>query len=186
MISAVKEIIAQHKKALEILESQTDKLEKIALLCQEALANNKKIIFFGNGGSAADAQHLTAEFVGRFQKNRKPLAALALSVNTSSLTAIGNDFGFEVVFSRQIAALAQPGDIALGLSTSGNSPNVIKAFQEAKKRALTTVAFLGKDGGSIAALADLSLIISVEQTPQIQEMHITAGHIICALVEAAY
>ncbi len=183
MIDHIKKIIAQHSAALDLLQHDCSKLEKIALSCQKALEANKKIFFFGNGGSAADSQHLAAEFVGRFKKNRQPLPALALSVNTSSLTAIGNDFGFEKIFSRQLAALANPGDVAIGLSTSGNSPNVAEALSQARQLNLTTIAFLGRDGGEIANLVDIPLIIPVKETPRVQEIHILAGHIICELVE---
>ncbi|MCF7870536.1 MAG: D-sedoheptulose 7-phosphate isomerase [Candidatus Omnitrophica bacterium] len=185
MLEDIKRIILKHRNALDILEDAGAKLQQITLICQKALKSGNKIIFFGNGGSAADSQHLAAEFVGRFQKNRKPLAALALSVNSSALTAIGNDFGFQEVFSRQISALAKPGDIAFGISTSGNSPNVLYGFKAAKERNAGTVAFLGKDGGKIASQVDIPLVISVEQTPRIQEIHILAGHIICELIEAS-
>jgi D-sedoheptulose 7-phosphate isomerase len=183
MLADIERIISQHQDALEVLKKLSGKLNDIALLCQKALQGDNKIIFFGNGGSAADSQHLAAEFVGRFQKNRKPLASLALSVNSSTLTAVANDFGFQEVFSRQISCLGKPGDIAFGISTSGNSPNVLAALCEAKKNKMHTVAFLGKDGGKIANCVDLPLIISVDQTPRIQEAHILAGHIICELVE---
>ncbi|MCF7869828.1 MAG: D-sedoheptulose 7-phosphate isomerase [Candidatus Omnitrophica bacterium] len=183
MLADIKRIISQHQDALEVLKKLSGRIKDIALLCQKALESDNKIIFFGNGGSAADSQHLAAEFVGRFQKNRKPLASLALSVNSSTLTAVANDFGFQKVFSRQISCLGKPGDIAFGISTSGNSPNVLAALCEAKKNRMHTVAFLGKDGGKIADYVDLPLIISVSQTPRIQEAHILAGHIICELVE---
>ncbi|MCF7888371.1 MAG: D-sedoheptulose 7-phosphate isomerase [Candidatus Omnitrophica bacterium] len=185
MLAEIEKIISQHQDALEVLKKLSGKINDIALLCQKALENGNKIIFFGNGGSAADSQHLAAEFVGRFQRNRKPLASLALSVNSSILTAVANDFGFQEVFSRQISCLGKPGDIAFGISTSGNSPNVLAALGEAKKNKMHTVAFLGKDGGKIADYVDLPLIISVDQTPRIQEVHILAGHIICELVEQA-
>ncbi|MCF7887091.1 MAG: D-sedoheptulose 7-phosphate isomerase [Candidatus Omnitrophica bacterium] len=183
MLADIERIISQHQDALEVLRKLSGKIKDIALLCQKALESGNKIIFFGNGGSAADSQHLAAEFVGRFQKNRKPLASLALSVNSSTLTAVANDFGFQEVFSRQISCLGKSGDIAFGISTSGNSPNVLAALCEAKKNKMHTVAFLGKDGGKIANYVDLPLIISIDQTPRIQEIHILAGHIICELVE---
>jgi D-sedoheptulose 7-phosphate isomerase len=185
VLEDIKRIISQHQDALEVLKDAGPTLQRITLICQKALKNGNKIIFFGNGGSAADSQHLAAEFVGRFQKNRKPLAALALSVNSSTLTAIGNDFGFQEVFSRQISCLAKPGDIAFGISTSGNSPNVLSGFKAAKEGNIDTVAFLGKDGGKIASQVDIPLVVSVEQTPRIQEIHILAGHIICELIEAS-
>lgn len=183
MRNDIKRIISDHCNALGILKEKSDQLQAITLICQNALAGGNKIIFFGNGGSAADSQHLAAEFVGRFQKNRKPLPSIALSVNTSILTAVGNDFGFEKVFSRQIDCLGNPGDVAFGISTSGNSANVLQGFESGKKNNLHTVAFLGKDGGKIANNVDASLIISIDQTPRIQEIHILAGHIICELIE---
>ncbi|MFO8052769.1 MAG: D-sedoheptulose 7-phosphate isomerase [Candidatus Omnitrophota bacterium] len=183
MLADIERIISQHQDASEVLKKLSGRVKDIALLCQKALKEDKKIIFFGNGGSAADSQHLAAEFVGRFQKDRKPLAALALSVNSSTLTAVGNDFGFQEVFSRQISCLGKPGDIAFGISTSGNSPNVLTALQKAKKNQMHTVALLGRNGGKIASCVDLPLTISVSQTPRIQEIHILAGHIICELVE---
>lgn len=183
MLADIERIISQHQDTLEVLKKLSGRIKDIALLCQKALESGNKIIFFGNGGSAADSQHLAAEFVGRFQRNRKPLASLALSVNSSTLTAVANDFGFQEVFSRQISCLGKPGDVAFGISTSGNSPNVLAALCEAKKNKMHTVAFLGKDGGKIANYVDLPLIISVDQTPRIQEVHILAGHIICELVE---
>ncbi len=183
MKTTIKKIISEHRDALRILEKSIDKLQEISSACLKALEGGNKIFFFGNGGSAADSQHLAAEFVGRFQRERKPLAALALSVNSSTLTAIANDFGFQKVFSRQLTALAKAGDLAIGLSTSGNSRNIDEAFRAAKKLNLTTIAFLGRDGGEIANKVDIPLIISVEETPRIQEIHILAGHIICKLTE---
>jgi D-sedoheptulose 7-phosphate isomerase len=185
VLEDINRIISQHQDALEVLKNAGPTLQRITLICQKALKSGNKIIFFGNGGSAADSQHLAAEFVGRFQKNRKPLAGLALSVNSSTLTAIGNDFGFQEVFSRQISCLAKPGDVAFGISTSGNSPNVLNGFKAAKEGNIDTVAFLGKDGGKIASQVDIPLVVSVEQTPRIQEIHILAGHIICELIEAS-
>lgn len=183
MQKKIEKALVCHQQAVEELKEKGAQLQKIAKLCRKALKKKNKIFFFGNGGSAADAQHLAAEFVGRFQKNREPLAALALSVNTSILTAVGNDFGFETIFSRQISALAKPGDIAIGFSTSGKSANITKALLEAKKLGLTTIAFLGKDGGETLKVVDVALLIPAAQTPRIQEMHILAGHIICELIE---
>ncbi len=183
MTDEIKKIISQHKEAVETLEKCFERIQQITAICKKSLQGGNKIIFFGNGGSAADSQHLAAEFVGRFQKHRKPLAAIALSVNSSILTAVGNDFGFEEIFSRQISCLANPGDVAFGFSTSGKSGNVVNAFQAAKKIGLGLVAFLGKDGGEIANMVDIPLIIPVGQTPRIQEVHILAGHIICELIE---
>jgi D-sedoheptulose 7-phosphate isomerase len=148
-----------------------------------ALKAGNKILLFGNGGSAADAQHLAAEFVNRFVIERPPLPAIALTTDSSVITSIGNDYDFSEVFSKQIRAVGQAGDIAWGISTSGNSVNVLKGIEAAKKKGLVTVAFTGKDGGSIARIADFSINVSSSVTARIQEAHITAGHAICDLVD---
>lgn len=148
-----------------------------------ALKAGNKIMIFGNGGSAADAQHIAAEFVNRFIIERPPLPAIALTTDTSVITSIGNDYDFSEIFAKQIRALGQQGDVAWGLSTSGNSQNVLKGLELAKKMGLITLAFTGKDGGAIAQMADLSLNVSSNSTARIQETHITAGHAICELVD---
>jgi D-sedoheptulose 7-phosphate isomerase len=149
----------------------------------EAFKNGNKPLLFGNGGSAADAQHIAAEFVGRFAFNRPALPALALTVNTSAVTAIGNDYGFDLVFGRQIEALGRRGDVAIGISTSGNSANVIEAVTVAKKLGLYTVALTGASGGKLKTTADHCLCAPSNETPRIQECHILIGHIIAELVE---
>ncbi len=149
----------------------------------ESLGQGNKVLLFGNGGSAADAQHIAAEFVGRFAFNRPALPALALSVNTSCVTAIGNDYGFDLVFSRQIDALARPGDFAIGISTSGNSENVLQGLSAARKIGLTTAAFTGCTGGKLKDAADYCICAPSNETPRIQECHILIGHIISELVE---
>jgi len=148
-----------------------------------ALEKGNKALLFGNGGSAADAQHIAAEFVGRFAFDRPALPALALSVNTSCVTAIGNDYGFDVVFSRQLEALARPGDVAIGISTSGNSSNVLRAMAVAKKMGLHTVALTGCSGGKLKNAVDHCICVPSDETPRIQECHILIGHIISELVE---
>lgn len=148
-----------------------------------ALKRGNKILLFGNGGSAADAQHLAAEFVNRFLIERPPLAALALSTDTSIITAIGNDYDYSEIFSKQIRALGSEGDVAWGISTSGNSPNVMKALEIAKKMGLITIGLTGKDGGTIAPLVDHSLRVSSQNTARIQETHITVGHVICEMID---
>ncbi len=148
-----------------------------------ALKAGNKILLFGNGGSAADAQHLAAEFVNRFIIERPPLPAIALSTDSSVLTSIGNDYSFSEVFSKQIRAIGQTGDVAWGISTSGMSPNVVKALDTAKKMGLVTVGFTGKDGGDVARIADFNLNVSSNSTPRIQEVHITVGHVICEMVD---
>jgi D-sedoheptulose 7-phosphate isomerase len=148
-----------------------------------ALKAGNKILIFGNGGSAADAQHLAAEFVNRFMIERPPLPAIALTTDSSVLTSIGNDYSFGEVFSKQIRAIGQTGDVAWGISTSGTSPNVVKALDTAKKMGLVTVGFTGKDGGDVARIADFTLNVSSNSTPRIQEVHITVGHVICEMVD---
>jgi D-sedoheptulose 7-phosphate isomerase len=148
-----------------------------------ALKAGNKILLFGNGGSAADAQHLAAEFVNRFVIERPPLPAIALTTDTSVITSIGNDYDFSEIFSKQIRAIGQPGDVAWGISTSGSSPNVIKAIEVAKKIGMVTIGMTGKDGGEIAKMVDYSLNVSSNSTPRVQEVHITVGHVICEMVD---
>src|SRR5258707_9300778 len=156
---------------------------KVSEILVEALKQANKALLFGNGGSAADAQHIAAELVGRFAFDRPALPALALSVNTSCVTAIGNDFGFEQVFSRQLEALARPGDVAIGISTSGNSANVIHALTTAKKIGLHTIALTGRTGGRLRSEVDHCICAPSTEAPRIQECHILIGHIISELVE---
>lgn len=156
---------------------------KVSELLVSALRRGNKVLLFGNGGSAADAQHIAAELVGRFTLNRPALPAIALSVNSSCLTAIGNDYGFDQVFSRQIEALARPGDVAIGISTSGNSPNVALALSTAKKMTLHTVALTGRTGGELLSKVDHCICVPSNETPRIQECHILIGHILSELVE---
>lgn len=145
-----------------------------------------KVLLFGNGGSAADAQHLAAEFTGRYLQERRALPALALNANSSSLTAIGNDYGFELVFARQLEALGHPGDVAIGITTSGASPNIVKALQVAKSKGIFTAALTGQSGGTVRNVADCTICIPSQETPRIQECHILAGHIICEIVERMF
>ena len=156
---------------------------KIADEICEAFRRGNKLILFGNGGSAADAQHLAAEMTGRFLKDRPALPAISLTANTSSLTAIANDYSFDLVFARQVEALGLVGDVAVGISTSGNSRNVICAIEVARKKGLTTVALTGKGGGNLRSVADYCFTVPSTETPRIQEAHILIGHIICELVE---
>jgi D-sedoheptulose 7-phosphate isomerase len=151
----------------------------------ESLQLGNKALLFGNGGSAGDAQHIAAEFVGRFAFDRPALAALALSVDTSCLTAIGNDYGFDLVFSRQIEALGRPGDVAIGISTSGNSPNVLRALSVAKELGLRTIGLTGCTGGKLKDVVGICICVPSNETPRIQECHILIGHIISELVERA-
>jgi D-sedoheptulose 7-phosphate isomerase len=171
------------KQALLVDDNYLRFVTQVALRIVESLNSGGKVIFFGNGGSAADSQHLAAEFTGRYLKERRALPALALSVNSSSLTAIGNDYGFDLVFARQLEALGRPGDVAVGLSTSGNSPNVIRALEAAKLKSIYTVSLTGKSGGKLKNIADCTICMPSEETPRIQEGHILTGHLICEIVE---
>ena len=166
------------------LQAQVEIIINIAEALIQALQRGNKVLLFGNGGSAAAAQHIAAELEGKFYRDREPLPAIALTTNTSSLTAIANDYGYEMVFARRVKALAKEGDVVIGLSTSGESPNVILGIEEAKRRGAITVALMGQ-GGKLKDLADYVLSIPSKDTPRIQEAHITAGHIICYLVEEA-
>lgn len=165
------------------INENLSKLVNVIEAMTTALKAGNKILLFGNGGSAADAQHLAAEFVNRFIIERPPLPAIALTTDTSVITSIGNDYDFSEIFSKQIRAIGQSGDIAWGISTSGNSANVLKGLEMAKKMELITIAFTGKDGGDIAKIVDFSINVSSNSTARIQEAHITAGHAICELVD---
>ena len=160
-----------------------ERINSVVDIITNALSNGNKLILAGNGGSAADAQHITAEFIGKFLKSRKALPAICLNTNVSALTAISNDLGYENVFLRQTQALAQCGDVFLGFTTSGNSKNLVEAFNYASAVDVTCVAFTGENGGEIAEYSNLVLNVPASSTPRIQEAHITIGHIICELVE---
>lgn len=162
---------------------QAGQIVKIANRLVETLKIGNKLLIMGNGGSAADAQHFAAEIVGRFKMERPGLPAIALSTDTSIITAIGNDYGFERIFSRQVEALAAPGDALIGISTSGNSPNVLQALLTGRQAGCSAIGLLGKDGGTIENTCDLALIIPSDDTPRIQEGHITVIHILCDLIE---
>lgn len=165
------------------LAERSSEVVAFADLLRGSLAEGGKILLFGNGGSAADAQHFAAELVGRYLRERPALPALALSTDTSALTAIGNDYGFHRVFARQVEALAKPGDAAVGISTSGNSSNVLEGLREARRRGCRTAALLGRDGGAIAPEVEVALVFPSSDTPRIQEAHAVLIHILCALVE---
>ena len=161
-------------------------LEKMADTILAALRAGNCLYLCGNGGSAADAQHIAGEFVGRFMFDRHPLPCVALSTDTSVITAVANDYSFDDIFARQVNALVRPGDVLLGLSTSGNSPNVLRAVRAAAARGAATIAFSGRDGGELAKIADLVLVAPAQTSPRIQELHITCAHILCHLVEKAF
>jgi len=160
-----------------------DKIVEVAQRCVSLYKGDKKTILAGNGGSAADAQHIAAELVGRYGFDRPSIPSLALTTDSSNLTAIGNDYGYEKVFSRQLEGMGQEGDIFIGISTSGNSVNIINAFESAKKKNIFTVALTGRDGGKMAEIADIALVVPSDSTPRIQESHILIGHILCDIIE---
>lgn len=186
MLNHIKnEISASRDTKTRLLEDELflEKLLKVSQDCVNVYKNKKKTILAGNGGSAADAQHIAAELVGRYGFDRPSIPSLALTTDTSNLTAIGNDYGYDAVFSRQLEGMGQEGDLFIGISSSGNSMNVINAFKSAKKMGIQTVALVGRDGGEMAQIADISLIVPSDVTARIQECHILVGHIICDIIE---
>jgi D-sedoheptulose 7-phosphate isomerase len=175
---------AQHEALLSrCLQELSPLIIDAGRAIRSTLKQGGKVMFCGNGGSAADSQHIAAEFVGHFMKERGPLNAIALTTDTSILTAVGNDYSFNDVFSRQVRGISKPGDILVGITTSGNSQNVIEAVQAAKKCGCKTIGLLGRDGGKLAPLCDISFVVPSNETPRIQEMHILIGHILCDLLE---
>jgi D-sedoheptulose 7-phosphate isomerase len=167
----------------EFFAANADLVAQTAQKMAAALRDGRKVLLFGNGGSAADAQHIAAEFVGRFIPDRVALPAISLATDTSALTALGNDYGYDLVFSRQVEALGNSGDIAIGISTSGNSPNVLAAFAAARKKGMFTIGFTGRDGGKMKGQADVLFCVPTNMTPRIQETHITLGHVLCELID---
>lgn len=167
----------------KVSQKYAARIVEAAALIISCLRGGGKLLLFGNGGSAADAQHLAAEFVGRFVKERAGLSAIALTADSSILTAVGNDYGFDKVFARQIQALGRAGDIAIAISTSGNSPNILQGVTEAKKGGLQVIGLTGKDGGALGRMADVTITISSASTARIQECHIAIGHLLCELVD---
>ena len=170
---------------LKVSEDCGPAIVSAALVIEECLRAGGKLLFCGNGGSAADSQHLVAEFVGRFMLERRALPAIALTANTSILTAIGNDYSFDQVFARQVEAFGRPGDVVVGISTSGNSPNVIAAMKQATELGLKTIGLTGRDGGALAKCVDIPLLVPSTSTARIQECHLAIGHVICELVETS-
>lgn len=182
----IEKAIVSHIELAKIINGQfQETIANIANVFIESIKNGGALLWCGNGGSAADSQHLAAELLGRFKQNRKAIRSMALTTDTSVLTAIGNDFGYESVFSRQVEGLARKGDVLIGISTSGNSQNVLQAIKQAKDLGVKTIALLGKDGGVIAREVDIALVVPSADTANIQEMHIMIGHILCDLVERA-
>lgn len=184
-LELVKAHINKHIETARLLDNEelSSLLIRIAGVCRKSIESGGKIIFMGNGGSAADAQHLAAEFTGRYLIERSPLPAIALSTNTSALTAIGNDYSFDEIFSRQVKALGNKGDVIFGFSTSGSSENIIEALEAAGEIGITRVGFTGEKGRGMRDWTEYLLVIPSEETPLIQEMHIMAGHIVCGLIE---
>jgi len=177
--------INDHLEVVQQLTAQQEVMEAIAVRMTGAILTGGKVLWCGNGGSAADCQHLAAEFVGRFRRERRGLSSIALTTDTSVLTAIGNDYGFDEIFRRQVEALCAPSDVVVGISTSGNSPNVCAALNEAKRIGAFTVCFTGFGGGEMATLCDAALKIASKDTARIQEAHILAGHLFCDWIELA-
>lgn len=164
-------------------EALAEPFSKLLVACVAAIRNGNKLMLFGNGGSAADAQHIATELTIRYIKDRAPIAAIALTTDTSALTAAGNDLGFDEIFARQVAALGKPGDVVIGITTSGTSPNVVAALKTARAMGMVTVAFTGRDGGVMPTLADVALIVPAQSTRRIQEVHILIGHLLCGALE---
>jgi len=184
MIDKIEKDIQESIRTKEsLLKTHVPLIEKATKTIYGALKNGHKVLFFGNGGSASDSQHLAAEFVGRYEKERRGVPAIALTTDASILTAVGNDYGFDHIFERQIEALGQKGDVAFGISTSGNSENVLLGIQKAKSKGLFTIGLSGRDGGKLHGLVDLSLVVPSQKTARIQESHIMIGHIICERVD---
>jgi D-sedoheptulose 7-phosphate isomerase len=181
--SIFEQAIAEHLTVIRSIHAQQPLLERIASEMTAAVQAGKKVLWCGNGGSAADSQHLAAELMGRFRRERRALASIALTTDTSILTAIGNDYGYEHVFRRQVEALCEEGDILVGISTSGNSKNVCLALETAKERGAFTVAFTGQGGGAMVGIAHAALCINSKDTARIQEGHILCGHMLCDWIE---
>lgn len=182
-LSTFERSLAEHDALLRAMPALADDVAEAARLMAAALTGGKKVLVCGNGGSAADAQHIACELVGRFLRERRAVPAIALTTDTSILTAVANDFGFDEVFARQVAALGQPGDVLIAISTSGNSRNVVRAVEEARENGVTVIGMTGLGGGKIRPLSDLCLCVPSDCTPRIQEMHILIGHVLCEIVE---
>ncbi len=182
-LSVIRESMAQHRRVIEQVEAQAETVASIGAVLTDAIATGNTIFWCGNGGSAADSQHLAAELVGRFKRERRALPSIALTTDTSILTALANDYSYEEVFSRQVEAMLREGDVLVGISTSGNSPNVLRAVRSAKKQGGTTIGFLGRDGGKLKGECDRVFVVPSDETARIQEMHIMVGHILCDVVE---
>ncbi len=186
MKQLISELFDEHQKTIDQLREQSDRILQIAQIWRKALQNGNKILFCGNGGSAADCQHLAAELVGRFVKERQGWPGIALTTDTSILTAVTNDYGYERVFARQIEALGNAGDVLVAISTSGNSASIIKAVEEAKTKGMLTVGLTGGSGGRLAPACDVCLTVASPVTARIQEAHILVGHMLCQLCDEVW
>ena len=184
MLKTIQDEFQSHLKTIEdVIGTMEDDLEKTSILAVDTLKTGNKILIFGNGGSAADAQHIAAELTGRYKTERRGLPGIALTTDTSALTAIGNDYGYDRVFDRQVESLANKGDLLLGISTSGNSKNVINALKLGQELGCKTIGFSGRDGGGMNEVCDVNLVVPSNNTPRIQEMHILFGHTICQIID---
>jgi D-sedoheptulose 7-phosphate isomerase len=183
-VEVLRSALAEHQAVMAKLDALLPQIAAVADVMRDCLKRGNKILFMGNGGSAADSQHIAAEIVGRYKRERRGLPAIALTTDTSILTSVGNDYGFDFIFSRQVEALCVPGDVVFGISTSGNSSNVVRAIETARQIGATTVAMSGGTGGKLAALCDHNLVMPSNDTPRIQEAHIFIGHMLCELAEA--
>jgi D-sedoheptulose 7-phosphate isomerase len=183
MTASIQHSLAEHRAALEAVTALAPDILRAAECIGRALREGGRVFACGNGGSAADAQHFAAELTGRFERERRGLAGIALTTDTSALTAIGNDYGFEAIFARQLEALGRPGDVLLALSTSGHSPNVLRAVEAARAQEIATIGLLGRDGGALAGRVDQALIVPVARTARIQEMHILILHLLCEAID---
>jgi D-sedoheptulose 7-phosphate isomerase len=185
MQSVIEETFEKHLNlAARVRDELAAEIARAATCLIECFRDGRKLLLCGNGGSAADAQHIAAELTGRYRREREGLAAVALTTDTSALTAIGNDYGFDTIFARQFQALARPGDVLLAISTSGNSPNVLRALEAARERECPTIGLIGGDGGKMRGMCDYPIVVPSSETPLIQEMHIAIGHLLCELVES--
>jgi len=184
MINTIKEEFSSHLETINnVIGSMENEIEKASQIIVDALKNGNKVLLCGNGGSAADAQHIAAELTGRYKTERRGLPGIALTTDTSALTAIGNDYGYDRVFDRQVESLANNGDVVIGISTSGNSKNVVSALKLAQELGCQTVGLTGRDGGAMNDVCDVNLIVPSDNTPRIQEMHILFGHTICQIID---
>lgn len=187
MLKIINDEFSAHLETIKnVIEKSSSDLAKASEIAVQTLKNGNKILIFGNGGSAADAQHIAAELTGRYKTERRGLPAIALTTDTSALTAIGNDYGYDRVFDRQVESLANKGDLLIGISTSGNSKNVVSAFKIGQEIGCKIIGFTGRDGGEMNNYCDVNLIVPSNDTPRIQEMHILFGHTICHIIDEAY